>query len=160
MADTEKTRRKDPHDWNPLANYRFLHEKHLQEHPLVLPESRLNTFVVRTPEAPYDVIVVEGLVLCSNGIHMYVYKVGDTHRSPAHRVRMNIYRYNAWFPGGHNVLRYDNMHRGNENVYHRHSFDPATGEEVEYREMAREDFPVMHQILDELFELFPPQVRG
>ena len=63
--------------------------------------------------------------------------------------------YNAYRPGGHNVLRYDNQHRGTENVYHRHQFDVDTGELVSFTTMPREDFPVMHQVLDELIQLVP-----
>lgn len=156
MANTEPARKRDPHGWNSLENYAFLHDKRLSEHPLVLPGSSIEVSVFPTPEAPYDAIVIGGLIMCSNGIYPEVQKQGDIDRTPARKVRMNLYRYNAWFPGGHNVLRYDNLHKGNDYVYHRHLFDKNTGEEIEFREMAKEEFPVMHQILDELYRLFPP----
>ncbi len=69
---------------------------------------------------------------------------------------MKIYAYNAWHPGGHNVLRYDNQHIGEDDAYHRHQFDPKTGKQIDYRTLTRIEFPVMHQILDELMDIVPP----
>ena len=156
MADSEEARRGDSHDWNSLENYIFLHEKHLDEHALVLEGSSLEFREIATPNALYDVLVVEGIVLCSNGLHLEVNKLGDIDRSPARRVRMNLYSYNAWQPGGHNALRYDNQHRRSEDVYHRHLFDLATGRQIAFTTMPRHEFPVLHTILDELMDLFPP----
>ena len=70
---------------------------------------------------------------------------------------MTLHSYNAWRPGGHNVLRYDNQHLGSENVYHRRFFDLNTGRQVQLTTMTRRQFPVLHQILDELMELIPPK---
>ncbi len=145
----------DPHDWNPLENYVFLHDKHLNEHPLVLPDSELRVTFIENQSGPHDLIVMEGEIYCANGICLEIKKVGDVERSSAQRVRMWLYRYNASLPGVGNVLRYDNQHRSNNNVYHRHVFDIRTGEQTDYRELTRQEFPVMHQILDELSQLLP-----
>ena len=155
MANVETSGRGDPHDWNSLENYIFLHEKRLDEHSLVL-DYQLEFLQFPVPDAVYDLIVVEGIVSCSNGLQLEVYKFGDLDRTAARRVRMAVYAYNAWEPGGHNVLRYDNQHRGTEDVYHRHLFDRDTGQLIQYKEMPRKDFPVMHDILNELMELIPP----
>ena len=68
---------------------------------------------------------------------------------------MRLYRYNAFLPGGHNVLRYDNGHYQKDDEYHRHEFDLATGEEISRRVITRLEFPVMHKVLDELMMLLP-----
>ena len=129
---------------------------HLDEHPLVHQETSSLTFIaIHTPQAPYDTLVVEGLIVCRNGLRLDISKTGDMERTAPRRVRMTLYSYNAYRPGGHNVLRYDNQHRGTENVYHRHQFDVDTGELVSFTTMPREDFPVMHQVLDELIQLVP-----
>ena len=57
MAAFKASQRGDPHNWNSLDNYRFLHEKYLGEHPLVKPVGW--TFALETtkqPQAPYDLI--------------------------------------------------------------------------------------------------------
>ena len=107
------------------------------------------------PNALYDRVVMEGLIVCRNGIHLSVYKEGQIDRTPSRRVRMLVYSYNAHFPGRENVLRYDNQHRNEPHVYHRHVFDPETGAQVSFQTMSRLEFPVMHQVLDELMEMFP-----
>ena len=112
MADAQEPRRGDPHDWNSLANYVFLHEKHFEEHPLISPGSSLNIYLFPTPDALYDLIVVEGIISCINGLELEISKSGAVDRTAAQRVRMNLYSYNAWWPGGHNVLRYDNQLSG------------------------------------------------
>ena len=157
MDNVKDGERGDPHNWNSLSNYTFLHEKHLEEHPLVLVEDSQLTFKIEPqPQALYDLIVVEGLLVLVNGIHLQVYKSGAIDRSPSQRVRMTVYSYNAHFPGGHNVLRYDNMHLSEPDVYHRHVFDPATGVETVRENLTRAQFPVMHEVLDELMRMFPP----
>ena len=156
MADAAEHQTGDPHDWNALENYIFLHELHIDDHPLVdEKESELTFTQLLTPEAPYDMLVVEGLIVCRNGLLLRVEKSGDLERTSAQRVRMSLYRYNAWRPGGHNVLRYDNQHLGDEDNYHRHEFDLTTGEEVDLRYLNRQEFPVMHQIFGELMKSVP-----
>ncbi len=159
MASAREPHRGDPHDWNSLENYVLVHKKRLSEHALVVQEVSSLLFLSEpAPHTRYDVFKVQGLIVCRNGICLTVSKRGDMERSHSRRVRMFLYAYNAWFPGGHNVLRYDNQHVGQENVYHRHQFDPVTGVEVGFSRMQRHQFPVMHEILDELMALFPPQL--
>ena len=158
MADAQRNREGDRHNWNPLENYIYLHEWHLDEHPIVDREASDLTFIsISTPDAPCDLLVVEGLIICRNHLLLEIRKSGDLERSAAKRVRMNLYSYNAYYPGGHNVLRYDNHHRGQEDLYHRHHFDPGSGDLIETTFMPREEFPVMHEILDELMGLVPLQ---
>ena len=49
------------------------------------------------------------------------------------------------------------MHADEPDIYHRHVFNPATGHEVIREDLTRTQFPVMHQVLDELMQMFPPQ---
>ena len=146
----------DPHNWNSFENYRYLHIKQLEEHPLVRFDRSYLDFEVRQQlRAHYDLITVRGLIVCRNGFLLRIYKEGDIDRSPSRRVRMLVYSYNAWFPHRENVLRYDNMHKEERDVFHRHLFDPDTGRLISLRRMTRVEFPVMHQVLDELMERFP-----
>ena len=157
MAELEASPRRDPHNWNSLDNYRFLHEKHLDAHPFVLPNGWDLTFhYTSLPFSQFDAIRLEGLVLCTNGLVLEMTKEGDVDRTQAYRVRMFRFRYNAHFPRGENVLRYDNMHADEPDIYHRHVFNPATGHEVIREDLTRAQFPVMHQVLDELMQMFSP----
>ena len=157
MAEFEASPGGDPHNWNSLDNYRFLHEKHLAQHPLVLPEGwSLDIDVTDCPALPYDYIKLGGLVVCANSLVLEITKTGDLDRTPAHKVRMSRFRYNAHFPRKHNVLRYDNMHADEPDIYHRHVFDPETGDQVSFSALTRAEFPVMHEVLDELMRMFPP----
>lgn len=157
MADTGASHRGDPHGWNSLENYVFLHEKHLYEHPLVR-QAEIEIRLLPTSHALYDAVVVEGIVHCKNGLRIEVFKTGDYDRTTK-RVRMTWYTYNAWWPGAHNALRYDNSHKNEPDVYHRHEYDRRTGEQITYREMTRAEFPVMHEIFDELLEMYPLQAE-
>ncbi len=155
MADLKDDQRGDPHNWNPLDNYIYLHEMHLENHPYVLmEESSLDFTPVLQPQAPHDMLVVRGFIVFENGLNLEIRKTGALDKSRNRRVRMSIYSYNAWFPGRHNVLRYDNMHLDEENIYHRHLFDPSTGEEIIKDTLTRSQFPVMHEILNELMQMF------
>ena len=157
MAEFETSPGRDPHNWNSLDNYRFLHEKHLEQHPLVLPEGwSLDIEVTECLALPHDYIKLTATVVCLNGLVLEVTKEGDVDRTQAHRVRMSRFRYNAHFPGGENVLRYDNLHADEPDVYHRHVFDPETSDQISFSTLTRAQFPVMHEVLDELMRMFPP----
>ena len=128
----------------------------LEGHPLVRQaDSHLTFDVLETTDPLYDKLAVDGVLFCTNGLQLDIHKLGQFNRS-SHQVRMYVYDYNAWFPGAHNVLRYDNQHPRQQDVYHRHEFDPTTGEEVAHIYLSRVEFPVMHQVLDELQRLYPP----
>ena len=87
MAEFEAPPGGDSHNWNSLDNYRFLHEKHLAQHPLVLPEGwSLDIDVTDCPALPYDYIKLGGLVVCANGLVLEITKTGDLDRTPAHKV--------------------------------------------------------------------------
>jgi hypothetical protein len=50
---------------------------------------------------------------------------------------------------GHPVLRYQNVHR-NDDDYHHRVFNPLTGEEVFYERLERYQFPLFNEVLDEI----------
>lgn len=156
LPGTSEAEVTDPHNWNPLARYLLLYALHFERHPLIPDGASIEWEVVEIPEDDrYDMIYVHARIDLLNGVRFEFEKFGDVEKAPPRRVRMDSYRYNASFPGGHNLLRYDNGHEDEPDVFHRHLFDPGSGEEIEYTEMKREEFPVMHHILDEILELAP-----
>ena len=56
------------------------------------------------------------------------------------------------------MLRYHNIHRG-DNDYHHRVFDPLTGEEVFYEPLQRHQFPIFSEVLDELEIITRPLER-
>jgi len=133
-----------------------LHEKRLDEHPFVADHDKSELSI--TPLPDLGILLVEGVIYCKYNIILEFRKVAEL-RSIGSRlqVRTFSFAYNAWIEGKHNVLRYDNGH-DNPDEYHRHIFDLDTGEEIEkeFRIMTREEFPVMHEVLDELQAMFAP----
>ena len=55
---------------------------------------------------------------------------------------------------GRNVLRYVSGHAHTPGVYHRHEYDPATGED-NLTTLSRADFPVLGEMVGELARMFP-----
>ena len=52
------------------------------------------------------------------------------------------------------MLRYDSGHAHTPGVYHRHEYDPVTGED-HLSMLRREEFPVLSEMVDELAAMFP-----
>ena len=157
MAEFETSPRGDPHNWNSLANYLFLHRKHFDSHPLVRSGQWSFPFeITNQARSRYDRIEFKGVVDCVNGVVLEFTKIGDLDRTRGRRVRIYLFRYNAHFPGGENVLRYDNMHADEPHIYHRHVFDSEIGDQLSFNTLTRAQFPVMHEVLDELMRMFPP----
>ena len=52
------------------------------------------------------------------------------------------------------MLRYDSGHAHTPDVYHRHEYDPETGQD-RLTTLSREEFPVLSELVDELAEMFP-----
>ena len=158
MAELEASPGRDPYNWNSLDNYLFLHRRHLDIHPFVrVSESHRSFEITDQPRRRYDRIALDVVVVCTNGLVLEITKIGDVDRTPARRVRMLTYSYNAHFPGGNNALRYDNTHQSEPHAYHRHVFDPEAGDQIIRENLTRTQFPVMHEVLDELMQMFPPR---
>ena len=97
-----------------------------------------------------DIITQRGIVYCLRNVLLEVEKVMEVRYSGGQRrVRTISFRYAAWVRGGHPVLRYHNIHRGDRNYHHR-VFDPHTGKEIFYEPLQRYQFPVFSEVLDEL----------
>lgn len=148
--------RSDKHNWNPIVNYIHLHETMSEEHDFVVPGQHLSYLFAEIPEHPtYDKLTVEGCLRLLNGAVLEVAKWGDVERTPQQRVRMTAYNYAAYIPGEASLLRYDNMHILEPEVFDRHEYDPVTGTEIAFKELTRLELPVMHEIIDEIEHLFP-----
>ena len=74
------------------------------------------------------------------------------------RVRPYSFRYIAWIRGGKNVLKYHNVHAGDDDYHHR-VYNPLTGKEEGYETLERHNFPVMAEVLDEM-ELITRVLNG
>ena len=155
LPDSGKSGRGDKHGWNSLENYLELHLKHLAEHPFVEDPVKSYIEITRIPLKEGEILCLEGEIFCKYGVVLEVEKYADVvKRRGRQRVKTFLYRYNAYIPGKWNVLRYDNLHEY-EDQYHRHVFDLETGEQIGDTQMlSRQEFPVMHEILDELEEMF------
>lgn len=156
IRSSSRHSKRDPHNWNPLENYVYLHERHIREREdFIRPGSAYPRIrLVSTPMRDHDIIVLRANLLLANDVQLIVAKAGDVDRTPARKVKMMRYRYHAWIPGQHNLLRYDNLH-ASPDEYHRHEYDPRTGAETNFTVLSRVDFPVMHQVIDEILTMYP-----
>ena len=138
--------RKDPHDWNSWDHYQTIHESRLSEHPFVVS---FRDTLIFTNEGT-DVISLKGVVHCPKDVMLEVEKWFEA-RYFGHtlRVRCYSYRYIAWLPGEHLLLKYHNIHEDGDEYHHR-IYDPATGIELHHEVLKRYQFPIFTEVLDEL----------
>ena len=138
---------KDPHDWNSWDHYQTIHESRLSEHPFVVSFRDTPTFTMS--EAEGDLYLV-GQVHCEKGITLGVEKEFDIlYFGNILRVRCHTYRYIAWLPGEHLLLKYHNIHEDGDEYHHR-IYAPATGIELHHEVLKRYQFPKFTEVLDEL----------
>ena len=141
------------HEWNSFENYRELHERYLETHPCIEDH---NVKIELFDFAGRAQVAVSGTIRCRGGIVLEVEKYAEAElrgrRNPRLWVRTYSFRYNAYLPGKHSVLRYDNNHDFDE--YHRHPYDPATGTLGPVAIITRADMPHLSQVLDEILDLF------
>ena len=140
----------DPHSWLSLDRYRTIHEKRLEEHPVV-DLSRPNTIKFSLFESGgHEYVRCLGSVYCVDGVELAVGKVFETRRvGGVPQVRGVGYRYVAWRPGEHLILKYHNLHADPTEFHHR-VYDPATGEQTGYERLTRNQFPTLSEVLDEI----------
>ncbi len=142
--------RRDPHDWNSWDHYRTIHENRLSEHPFVVNYQDTLVFTISEDEG---ILYLQGQVHCEKGVIVDVNKEFDIrYFGNTLRVRVHTYRYVAFLPGEHLLLKYHNLHADREEYHHR-IYDPATGEETFHETLERYQFPVFTEILDELQDL-------
>jgi hypothetical protein len=144
------TRKRDPHSWNSWDHYRTINDKRLAEHPFV-DSSQPNSLKWEMVEIEgYPLMRHAGQVYCIKNVILEVEKLFETtERNGKPYIRGLVYRYAAWIPGGHNVLRYHNLH-GNLDEFHHRIFDPLTGEETFYEPLTRLQFPTFAEVLNEM----------
>ena len=93
---------------------------------------------------------MEGQVLGLKDVTLEVGKEFDlSYAGNVLRVRCHTYRYIAWLPGQHLLLKYHNLHRDSDEYHHR-IFDPSTGDELVHEILRRDQFPLFTEVLDEL----------
>ena len=96
------------------------------------------------------ILSLEGDIHCFRRVVLRVEKRFQSRYSGGlRRIRCYSYRYVAWVEKGHPVLRYQNVHR-NDDDYHPRVFNPLTGEEVFYERLERYQFPLFNEVLDEI----------
>lgn len=141
--------RSDPHQWQTLEQYRIVHDQHLRWHPFIDP-GKPDTLVFDTKEQN-DLLRVSltGNIYCNSEVTLLVEKWFETRTiGGLLQVRGRIYRYIGYIPGDAWVLKYHNLHEDQDEYIHRVR-DPATGR-VQSETLARSQFPVMSEVLDEL----------
>lgn len=140
--------RKDPHGWNTWDRYQTIHEKRLAGHEFV-DHSQPHTLEF-TQDAATGRVHLLGYLYCLRGVVLEVDKHLDSRYFGALlKVRGVRYRYAAWIPGGHPVLRYHNMHHYDD-FYHHRVFDPHTGKRIFSEQIERYQFPTLSEVIDEI----------
>ena len=142
------------HGSNRFENYQSVHQKRMQDFLLegfVLEEDLRFQAIGRRS------IVLYGSIRCLGGIVLEVEKelqVLDG-AGPTARVQTRTYRYHAWLPARHNILRYDSPH-AHRPYHHVHRFDAlGTGREVSIDPIEDEAaIPTLSEVLDELRDWF------
>jgi hypothetical protein len=142
----------DRHGWNTYENYKNLHVSRIESHPFVDHSRPIPPFI----EHKFDdslYITFEGEIYCARNIILSVRKYLDAEvlGNGRLRVRCFSYGYNARIAGKHTILRYDNQDDSDD--YHKHVFDPFSGTELARLQMTRNDFPLLHEVLDEIMTL-------
>jgi len=150
--------RGEKHGWNAFDNYKQIFHDRVIKHPFV-DHSQHNTIY---PEPELKNIsgilycVLEGELYCKHDIVVTITNVMSTKEVGGGRVQVRgwSYRYNAHIKGQDDscIIRYDNVH-GFED-YHKHFKNPKTGKEDRIP-LTRDEFPHLHEVLDELEILFP-----
>ncbi len=142
----------DRHDWNTFENYRYLHIWHIENHPFVdhgHPPPTFDQFDVDGR----PIVTFIGDIYCLRSIILSVskYLETDVMQNGRMRVKCFSYGYNARIAGKHNILRYDNQDDFDE--YHKHVFDVCSGTQLSRVRLTRNEFPVLHEVLNEVMAL-------
>lgn len=143
----------DRHGWQRLDNYLAVHDAHLRALEQYFVEHSTLRFTVVGPQR----ILLHGSVYCRGELVLHV----DTilARNDRNQVKGLRYRYQAQFADApfRQVFRYDNDHvyrrEGHADAFHKHQFSDRTWREVKPPVwIGYEDWPVLSEVLDELYE--------
>ncbi len=146
---------KDRHGWNTLEDYRQVYLSKVGSHSFVDSNYPLPTIELLVSENGQSIKArLEGDIYCHNNVILQVRKLFNVKylNSGLIKVKGVYYCYNAHIIGNNNILRYDNSHADED--YHKHEFDLATGEEKHKTALSRQQFPLLHEVLDELQQMF------
>jgi hypothetical protein len=137
------------HGPNRLGNYLDVHASYIADltaEGFVVEDQSRFTFLA-------GVVVLEGVIVCRDGITLDVRKEIEVlrGRGMAARVQTRRFRYHAWIRGRHNILRYESAHEHREHA-HKHVYDTlGTGRETGTVDLVTEDaIPTLGEVLREL----------
>jgi hypothetical protein len=150
----QKRRVIDRHGWNTIEDYNRIYHNHLDNHPFIDHSKALPEFTVYSSEEERNIIVtLDGFIYCNNDVLIEIRKVFDTKivANGILKIRCSSYCYNASIKGNHNILRYDNLDKLSD--YHRHVFN-SDGKEISRIPMTRQEFPLLHEVIDKVQALF------
>jgi hypothetical protein len=147
--------RGNPHDWNSLDSYLFIHETYMQQFmdDGFVVENSVTAIPLGTP--PREVIL-RGRIRCQHGLFVDVLKILEVdNRNGKLYVRTSEYHYHAGVGGEEDraIFRYDNAHSylGHGDAHHKHRFDHFTWERIEPPEwVGQETWPHLNEVIEEL----------
>jgi len=151
----QKRRITDRHGWNTLEDYNLIFHNQLDSHPFIDHSQTLPDFnVFLSEEGRNIVITLDGKIYCNKNVVVEIRKTFQvtTLANDTIKIRGEYYCYNASISGERVVLRYDNLDKLTD--YHKHIFDDD-GNEVDRVSLSREQFPLIHEVIEELYRMFP-----
>lgn len=138
------------HDWLSWDQYQAAHYGNLEGFTHFIVEDRLN------PEISDLLVIWDGVLLCADGIEIFVDKTQDVRRRNGRReVRTRRYSYQAILRTGHGPLRlvrYDDAHEwaGHADGHHRHVMLDDGAERVEH--VGEDAWPTLGDVIAEVEE--------
>lgn len=153
----KKRRVVDRHGWNSLEDYILIYQKHLDEHPFIDHSKPLPEFEYYHSEEDKTVIAfLNGYIYCLNQVVLEIRKIFETKylSNGVFKIRCKSYCYEASLKGERELIRYDNLDSFED--YHKHLFD-ENGKQLGRKSLSRNEFPLLHEVIDELQNLFSPQ---
>lgn len=146
----KKRRLRDRHGWNSYEGYQDAYHGHLNTHPFIEHTYSLPELQVIASESNKSIVaILNGIIYCQNNVILEIRKTFQTRllSNGQLMVRCSLYCYHANIKGGRRLVRYDNQDRITD--YHKHIFDQY-GNEIDRISMTRHQFPLLHEVIDEL----------
>ncbi|MDQ3855456.1 MAG: DUF6516 family protein [Chloroflexota bacterium] len=140
--------------WHPWDDYLLIHDHYMRSEPFVV-EDRLRWYLIPNELGTPKVIALVGEIECQQDVVVLVHKAFEMRSGAGGQpeVRGVYYTYQALGPGGKTLVRYDNAHRHTPDEFHRHEYDPNTGEETGKSILAWQDIPTLAEFLKEVARL-------
>ena len=148
-ADAPGGRKGEKHNWLALDRYLLIHRQKLATRPFIITDG---TEFVQYAAGDAEFVRCVGVLTCKNAVRIAVTKLMETRMARAQlQVRSIHFNYHVTQRRGgrtRNLLRYDNSHIDTPDEYHRHLYDPRTGEQTRTI-LTREQFPDLAEVVDE-----------